>query len=173
MAKRYSHLGGEEFLLVQRREMLDEVNQAVESANAEASATVAMAAAGKTIRDALAKHGWQSTAPVVRSGTGPRSSRERLTSARVTPDQHALIKNRVALELELGKVSTRRDEMHANHLFRFVSDIIDVGIEILLLERRDNGTDDHLIDYESELFRLIRSGRGVPAVPLVLLGIAP
>ena len=66
-----------------------------------------------------------------------------------------------------------RDEMHASHLFRFVSDIIDVGIEILPLDRRDNGTDDDLIDYESELLRLIRSGRGVPAVPLVLLGIVP
>lgn len=173
IAKRHSHLGGAEFLRVQRRDMLDEINQAVQSAKAGASGTVGMTAASNAIRDALAKRGWQSTAPIVRSRAGPRSNSERLTSARVTPDQNALIKNRVALELELGKDSMMRDEMHASHLFRFVSDIIDVGIEILPLDRRDNGTDDDLIDYESELLRLIRSGRGVPAVPLVLLGIVP
>lgn len=27
--------------------------------------------------------------------------------------------------------------------------------------------------YEAELYNLIREGRGVPAVPLVLLGVAP
>jgi hypothetical protein len=27
--------------------------------------------------------------------------------------------------------------------------------------------------YESELYNLVREGRGVPAVPLILIGVAP
>lgn len=54
--------------------------------------------------------------------------------------------------------------------------MIDVGIEILpMKEPQDEMSSGvgYLGYYGGELYNLIREGRGVPAVPLVLIGIAP
>ena len=61
--------------------------------------------------------------------------------------------------------------------FRFygftVGDKIDVGVEILPMKSLQSQMSSGPSYYEGELYNLIREGRGVPAVPLVLLGIAP
>lgn len=45
----------------------------------------------------------------------------------------------------------------ARQHLRYVPDEVDAGIEI----------------YGGELYNVIRNGRGVPAVPLVMIGVAP
>lgn len=70
-------------------------------------------------------------------------------------------------------VSARAGARRAERIARCRRDIIDVGIEILpmksLQERMSSGPGY----YEAELYNLIREGRGVPAVPLVLIGVEP
>ncbi len=55
----------------------------------------------------------------------------------------------------------------------YVGDVIDVGIEILPMKELQSGMSSGVAYYEGELYNLIREGRGVPAVPLVLVGVAP
>jgi len=55
----------------------------------------------------------------------------------------------------------------------FVGDLIDVGIEILPMKELQEEMSSGPAYYEGELYNLIREGRGVPAVPLVLIGVAP
>jgi hypothetical protein len=55
----------------------------------------------------------------------------------------------------------------------FVGDVIDVGIEILPMKELQQEMSSGVAYYEGELYNLIRQGRGIPAVPLVLVGIAP
>ena len=55
----------------------------------------------------------------------------------------------------------------------FVGDVIDVGIEILPMKDLQAKMSSGVAYYEGELYNLIREGRGVPAVPLILLGVAP
>ena len=55
----------------------------------------------------------------------------------------------------------------------FVGDMIDIGIEILPMKVLQREMSSGIAYYEGELYNLIRQGRGIPAVPLVIVGIAP
>ncbi len=69
--------------------------------------------------------------------------------------------------------STSRLPMISKHLAFFVGDVIDVGVEVLPMKRLQEEMSSGVPYYEGELFNLIREGRGVPAVPLVVIGIVP
>ncbi len=55
----------------------------------------------------------------------------------------------------------------------FVGDVIDVGVEMLPMKVLTDEMSSGIAYYERELYNVIRQGRGVPAVPLILMGIAP
>ena len=65
------------------------------------------------------------------------------------------------------------DSLFVKHLSFYVSDIIDVGIEILPMKTLETQMSSGVPYYERDLLNVIRQGRGVPAVPLVLIGVAP
>ncbi len=64
-------------------------------------------------------------------------------------------------------------DLFVKHMAFFVGDVIDVGIEILPMKELQAGMSSGVPYYEKGLYDLIRQGRGVPAVPLVVIGIAP
>jgi len=78
-------------------------------------------------------------------------------------------KDRVAIDIHFG----RREFSAYRYLALYVGDIIDVGIEILPMKELQQQMSSGVAYYEGELYNLIREGRGVPAVPLVLIGVAP
>ncbi len=59
------------------------------------------------------------------------------------------------------------------HLAFYVGDFIDVGIEILPMKDLQSQMSSGVPYYEGEFYNVIRQGRGVPAVPLILIGIVP
>ena len=50
-------------------------------------------------------------------------------------------------------------------------DQIDVGIEILAMKSMQRDMSSGPGYYEGELYNVIRNGRGVPSVPLVIVGV--
>lgn len=63
--------------------------------------------------------------------------------------------------------------MFVKHLAFYVRDEINVGIEILPTKAMQQQMSSGIAYYEGELYNVIRNGRGVPAVPLVILGVEP
>jgi hypothetical protein len=55
----------------------------------------------------------------------------------------------------------------------FVGDKMDVGIEILPMKSLQNEMSSGVPYYERGLYDLLRQGRSTPAVPLVVIGVAP
>ncbi len=55
----------------------------------------------------------------------------------------------------------------------FVGDKIDLGIELLPMKTMQAVMSSGPGYYERGLYDIVRQGRGVPAVPLVLIGIVP
>ncbi len=55
----------------------------------------------------------------------------------------------------------------------YVGDGIDVGIEILPMKEMQVEMSSGPPYFEGELYNVIRQGRGIPAVPIVMVGIAP
>ena len=88
-----------------------------------------------------------------------------------TYNQTDFVKDRVAVEVQFGKYSFVAYDMFVKHMAFYVGDKIDVGIEILPMKSLQNFMSSGVAYYEGELSNLVRQGRGVPAVPLVLVGI--
>ena len=99
-------------------------------------------------------------------------------------NQTDFVKDRVAVEVQFGKYFSVAYDLFVKHLAFYVGDVIDVGVEIVPMRclsapsLREDGSRSRNMStgvpwYEKELYNLIREGRGVPGVPLVLIGVAP
>lgn len=88
-------------------------------------------------------------------------------------NQTDFVKNRIAVEVQFGKYSFIAYDLFVKHLAFYVGDAIDVGIEILPMKSMQAEMSSGPGYYEGALYDLARQGRGVPAVPLVLIGIEP
>ncbi len=62
-------------------------------------------------------------------------------------------------------------DLFVKHLAFYVRDAIDVGIEILPMKSLQSQMSSGVPYYEGEFYNVVRQGRGVPSVPLVILGI--
>jgi len=88
-------------------------------------------------------------------------------------NQTDFVKDRIAVEVQFGKYPFVAYDLFVKHMAFFVGDIIDVGVEILAMKELQEEMSSGVGYYEGELYNLIREGRGVPAVPLILIGVAP
>lgn len=96
-------------------------------------------------------------------------------------NQTDFVKDRIAVEVQFGKYFSVAYDMFVKHLAFYIGDHIDVGVEIVPMRSlsgnegtgRGRGMSTGVSYFEKELYNLIREGRGVPAVPLVLIGVAP
>ena len=89
-------------------------------------------------------------------------------------NQTDFVKERVAVEVQFGKYAfVAHSDLFVKHLSFYVSDIIDVGIEILPMKELEREMSSGVPYYERDLLNVIRQGRGVPAVPLVIVGVTP
>ncbi len=88
-------------------------------------------------------------------------------------DLPLLVKERVLFETRLG---ANLGTLHAEYRWQrdlFEADIIDVGIVLVPVRAMCTALPADVCCYEAELDNLLRHGRGIPAVPLVLIGVAP
>ncbi len=107
----------------------------------------------------------------------PDEQRQEIIEAGKTPifsyNQTDFVKDRIAIEVQFGKYAFVAYDLFVKHMAFFVGDVIDVGVEILPTKALQNEMSSGVAYYEGELYNLIREGRGVPAVPLILIGVAP
>ncbi len=87
-------------------------------------------------------------------------------------NQTDFVKDRVAVEVQFGKYSFVAYDLFVKHMAFYVGDVIDIGVEILPMKELQKDMSSGPGYYEGELYNLIRQGRGIPAVPLVVVGVA-
>lgn len=201
VVERYSHLNGEEFLRVHQCDLWNELLNIIGSVDAEGCRTKVSREKTKSgqilyspieMNRAMAKefegNGWQqrrqmfwvtSDARILRRIHHLDADEQKATiqnAGRVairSYNQTDFVKSRVAVEVQFGKYAFVAHDLFVKHMAFFVSDIIDVGIEILPMKELEQHMSSGVPYYERDLLNIIRQGRGVPAVPLVLLGVAP
>jgi len=88
-------------------------------------------------------------------------------------NQTDFIKRRVAIEVQFGKYSFIAYDLFVKHLAFYVGNTIDVGVEILPMKEMQAEMSSGPGYYEGALYDIARQGRGVPGVPLVLVGVLP
>ena len=83
-------------------------------------------------------------------------------------------KERIAVEVQFGPIDSVSHDIFVKHSIQFLSGLIDVGVEIVPMKELQANMSASEGYYEvSSLFNILRHGRNVPAVPLVLIGVAP
>lgn len=201
IAAKYSHLNGEEYLLVHQRELWDQVQSVIAKIDAEECRTKLSRESRKrgqllyspTDLNAAFKRefeslGWSqerrsfwvtSDDRLMRRlhNLSPEEQKREIENAGQTPigsyNQTDFVKDRVAVEVQFGKYAFVAHDLFVKHLHFYVSDAIDVGIEILPMKTLEQEMSSGVPYYERDLVNVLRQGRGVPAVPLVLIGIVP
>ena len=88
-------------------------------------------------------------------------------------NQTDFVKDRIAIEVQFGKYAFIAYDLFVKHLSFYMGGKIDVGIEILPMKSMQEQMSSGPGYYEGALYDIARQGRGVPSVPLVLIGIEP
>jgi len=201
IAAYYSHLNGLEFLKVHQPGIWKEIQSVVASVDAVQCKTKVSKERGmvgnilyspkdmnKAMREGFGQRKWKESrvsywvtqdAKLIRR-TMQMSAEEQkaqIEAAGHKPifsyNQTDFVKNRVAVEVQFGKYAFVAFDLFVKHLAFYVRDVIDVGVEILPMKELQSEMSSGPGYYEGELYNLIREGRGVPGVPLVLVGVAP
>ena len=194
ISAKYSHMNGEEYLIVRQPDLWQEVQEVIAAVDSEPRPTrrshgrsngqipyspIAMSEAFAT---GFAELGWRLEART--SSTTPE--RPRGINANTPETQEAtgdaageapkpaskpldFFKDRVAVEVQIRRHDFGPHDLFGKHLSLFVSDVIDVGIEILPLKELEAS----LSSGGQSPLNARRGSRGAPSVPLVLIGITP
>jgi hypothetical protein len=201
IAETYSHLNGLEFLIVHKAALWKEVQQVIAAVDAGSCKTkvskektmkgkllfspIDMNAAFKRL---LRAESWEesrvsywvtrSEKLIRRTLTRPAAEqKQEIEAAGEKPifsyNQTDFVKDRVAVEVQFGKYAFVAYDLFVKHLAFYVGDRIDVGVEILPMKSLQSQMSSGVAYYEGEFYNVVRQGRGVPAVPLVLIGIEP
>lgn len=198
---RYSHLNGEEYLLVHRGALWNEVQEVIVEVDVTACRTKVSrektmrgrllnspGEMNKAFKQRLQARGWsehRSTFWVTDGekllrgihGLPKRQQKQAIEDAGHTPimsyNQTDFVRDRVAVEIQFGKYAFVGHDLFMKHLSFYVSDIIDVGVAVLPMKELGKEMSSGVPNYERDLLNMMRQGRGVPAVPLVLIGVLP
>ena len=88
-------------------------------------------------------------------------------------NQTDFIKERIAVEVQFGKYSFIAYDLFVKHLAFFIGNKIDLGVEILPMKSMQSEMSSGPGYYEGALYDLARQGKGVPPVPLIIIGVEP
>lgn len=199
ISETYSHLNGVEFLLVHKPALWKEVTKviaAVDGESCKSKVSKEKRTKGNLLyspielnarfKKSFQQKGWGESRvsywvtrgeKLIRKtlGLSAQEQKREIELAGEKPifsyNQTDFVKDRVAVEIQFGKYAFVAYDLFVKHLAFYVGDHIDVGIEILPMKSLQSQMSSGVAYYEGELYNLLRQGRGVPAVPLVLLGI--
>lgn len=201
IVEHYSHLNGLEYLMVHKPQLWAEIQDVI--ANVDATQFKTKVSKEKTMRGKMLyapiemnkamdgefqSRGWAESrtsywvtkdANLIRKTMtlDAAEQKKEIIDSGETPifsfNQTDFVKDRVAVEVQFGKYAFVAFDLFVKHMAFFVGDVIDLGIEILPMKELQSEMSSGPGYYEGELYNLIRQGRGSPAVPLVVIGIAP
>jgi hypothetical protein len=201
IVKTYSHLNGEEWMKIRRPNLQKEIEFAISSINAEecrnkASKEKTMKGSilfspkelNTKFKEELGCRGWEnkrtdfyltedsdlmrqiSSMPAIEQ---KQIIEDKGLEAHDTYNETDFVKEKVAVEVQFGKYFSGSYDCFVKHQFFYNQGEIDCGVEILVMKSMKKEMSTGPAYYEKILFDITRHGRGVPAVPLVLIGIAP
>lgn len=201
IAQKYSHLNGEEYLLIHHKKDYKEIQNIISSVKATDHLTKESkekTRKGKLVynpttlnqefKKLFYKNGWAerrrdfyvSTDPNIVKNLEPLSYEEQkeLLIKLNHPlynsyNQTDFIKNKIAVEVQLGKYFAVTYDLFVKHLSFYTGSIINIGIEIVPTKNMQKDMSSGPPWFEKEVHNVLRHGRTNLPVPLLILGIEP
>jgi len=200
--ERYSHLNGEEYLIVHHNNIYKEIVDIIRAIDADKFRT--KVSKEKTMEGRLLynpdelnrrfkylfkKRNWKdvrysyyiTTDYLIMQEliTLPlEKQREFLITKGVKSPIHSykqtdFVKDNIAIEVQFGKYAFVAYDLFVKHLLFYSGGIINVGVEILPMKSMQSEMSTGIAYYEGEVYNILRHGRNNPPVPLLIIGIAP
>lgn len=200
IAQKYSHLNGEEYLIVHHNDLYQEIIGIIHEIDAESYRTkvseekrkngtflfspVELNAAFKKAFNAV--HWSESRYNYYITLDRELMERSLLMSAReqkqfliqngiqepiYSYNQTDFVKDKIAVEIQFGKYSFVAFDLFVKHMLFFSGGKINLGIEILPTKRMQAEMSSGIAYFEGEVYNVMRQGRNSPPVPLLILGI--
>ena len=180
----HSHLNGLEYLLVHKPQLWQEIKDVIQEVGENTSNTTVSKERNtkgffqygvvgmiKAFKRLLEDKDWTESWVAMSSDQQKEEIEREGSSPMFNYKQTDFIKDRVAIDVQFGKYSFGAYDLFVKHLAFYIDDKIDVGIAILPMKQLQFQISSGVSYYEGELYNVIRQGRGVPAVPLVIVGI--
>lgn len=202
IAQKYSHLNGEEYLIVHHNNLYKEIKSYVKSVNADDFKT--------KVSEEIRKKGTMLYSPTAinsalklkfAEGTWNESrykyyitlNRELMEKSISLPikeqkkfliengeenpifsyNQTDFVKQQIAVEVQFGKYSFVAYDLFVKHMLFYSGGVINLGIEILPTKKMQCQMSSGIAYFEGEVYNVMRQGRNSPPVPLLILGIEP
>lgn len=199
ITQKYSHLNGEEYLIVHHNDLYEEIKSVIASINAEEHRTKASKEARKkrqflyspvglneTFRHKFQALHWEES----RYNYYITLNRELMEKSinLSAPEQKAFleehgespiysynqtdfVKGKIAVEVQFGKYSFVAYDLFVKHMLFYSGGVINLGIEILPTKKMQSQMSSGVAYFEGEVYNVMRQGRNSPPVPLLILGI--
>ncbi len=176
----YSHFNGLDFLKIHRKRLWEEIIRIIRSVAAE-TCKVNDTEKGHAIgynpkafencfKELLLDFGFGKD----ENDTSIKMNSKESYGARLSNfNGTCFIKDRIAVQVLFDQYYSATPVLFERHLALYTIDKIDVGVSILPMKSLQTQMSSGVPYYEGELYNVIRQGRGVPAVPLVIVGIMP
>lgn len=200
--EKYSHLNGEEYLIVHHKKVYREIADVIQSVDANKFRT--KVSKEKTMKGKLLynpeelneqfkrlfkRRRWMDVrysyyvttdyAVMQELITLPlEKQKEYLISKGISSPiysykQTDFVKENIAIEVQFGKYAFVAYDLFVKHLLFYSGGLINVGIEILPMKSMQSQMSTGIAYYEGEVYNVLRHGRNNPPVPLLIIGVAP
>lgn len=202
IAQKYSHLNGEEYLIVHHNKLYEEIAEIIENIDAtkfltkiseEKTMTGKMLYSpiylNKAFNEKFNKIGWNESRYQYYITTDQKllpelitlpygKQKEFLISKGIKKPissykQTDFVKDQIAVEVQFGKYAFVAFDLFVKHLLFYSGGIINLGIEVLPTKKMQSQMSSGVAYYEGEVYNVLRHGRNNPPVPLLILGIEP
>ena len=201
IAQKYSHLNGEEYLIVHHKKILKEIYDVIKEIDATMHMTKESeektkkgklvynpSTLNQVFKELLYNKGWMerrrdffvSTDPNIVKLIEPLDfvAQKNFLIERNLPlynsyNQTDFVKDKIAIEVQLGKYFAVTYDLFVKHLSFYTGQIINVGIEIVPTKNMQKDMSSGPPWFEKEVHNVLRHGRTDPPVPLLILGIEP
>lgn len=202
IAQKYSHLNGEEYLIVHHNDLYNEIIKVIESIDAEKFRTKISKEKRKIGNSLLSpidlneefnvefnKRGWSESRynyyitlnRELMEKSVLMSAKEQkeflISNGEPEPiysyNQTDFVKDKIAVEVQFGKYAFVAFDLFVKHMLFYSGGVINLGIEILPTKKMQSQMSSGVAYYEGEVYNVMRQGRNSPPVPLLILGIEP
>jgi hypothetical protein len=202
IAQKYSHLNGEEYLIVHYNNLYDEIKEVVEIVNAEEYRTkisretrkmgqtlLSPIELNKAFHAEFYRRQWNESRynyyitldRNLMEKSVTMSAREQkeflIANGEEEPiysyNQTDFVKEKIAVEVQFGKYAFVAFDLFVKHMLFYSGGVINLGIEILPTKKMQIQMSSGVAYFEGEVYNVMRQGRNSPPVPLLVLGVEP
>jgi Restriction endonuclease BglII len=202
IAQKYSHLNGEEYLIVHHNNLYNEIKEVIANIDAEKLRTKISKEKRKIGNTLLSpidlnlafnnefyKRKWEESRynyyitlnRELMEKSVLMSAKEQkeflVANGEKEPiysyNQTDFVKDKIAVEVQFGKYAFVAFDLFVKHMLFYSGGVINLGIEILPTKIMQAQMSSGVAYYEGEVYNVMRQGRNSPPVPLLILGIEP